>query len=260
MNQKFSWMMAGVCALALLALSAAPAHAQDSMMKDKAPMYSYVGNWALPRAQWAAMDKANADDDKAMDKAMADGLIVGHGYDTNLVHSVDGMTHDSWWSSMSMGGLMTVDAQGYKNGTAVSPVLQAATAHNDFVLMSRHYNWKSGAYKGAYVRGAMYTLKPDAPDNAVNLLSNSLFVPLMEKLMADGAIIEYEVDTEAVHTTAPGTFWVIFVTPTADGLDKFNMALMSAIKAEPLGPPAFDSMVDYTKHRDFLEMGDGAFK
>ena len=69
-----------------------------------------------------------------------------------------------------------------------------------------------------------------------------------------------EVDVEAVHTEAPGTFWVFWITPTAEGLDKVNAALGDALKAQPLIGPAIDSMVDSTPHRDFLAHTDATYK
>ena len=53
-------------------------------------MYSYVGFWNIPRAQWADMDKNAAADQKILDKALADGAIVAYGNDLNLVHTPDG--------------------------------------------------------------------------------------------------------------------------------------------------------------------------
>ncbi len=35
------------------------------------------------------------------------------------------------------------------------------------VLVSHYYNWKPGAYTGAYVNVMMYQLKADAPDDAI---------------------------------------------------------------------------------------------
>jgi hypothetical protein len=48
-------------------------------------------------------------------------------------------------------------------------------------------------------------LKPDVSDHAIETLSKSFIVPILEKLLADGSLIEYEIDTEAIHTEAPGT-------------------------------------------------------
>ena len=259
MNRKVCGILAGVCTVALMAAWAAPASAQDEP-KEKPPMYSYVGNWSIPRAQWADMEKANAADQKILEKAMADGTIVGYGNDVNLVHTPDGDTHDDWWSAMSMAGMLNVLDKFYKSGSPTSPVLASATKHSDNIFVSRYYNWHSGSYKGAYARVAQYNLKPDAPNNAVETLSKSLFVPLMEKLLADGAILEYEVDTEAIHTEAPGTFWVIFIAPNADGLDKFSALLQDAGKKNPLNGPAIGSMVDFTVHRDYLDSSTGTYK
>ena len=85
-------------------------------------------------------------------------------------------------------------------------------------------------------------------------------MPLLEKLLADGSIVEYEIDTEAIHTEAPGTFWVDVISPNADGLDKLNAALRERAKANPLGGPAFESMVESTAHRDSLSSSTVTYK
>src|SRR5215471_4816493 len=91
--------------LACLAVCMVPASAQTEV-KEKPPMYSYVGNWAIPRAQWGEMDKSNEADNALLQKAMSAGTIIGYGDDLVVVHQGDGETHDDWWSSMSMAGLM----------------------------------------------------------------------------------------------------------------------------------------------------------
>jgi len=259
MKRKLCGIVAGLCALALMAAWAAPALAQDEP-KEKPPMYSYVGNWNIPRAQWAEMEKANMADQKILDKAMADGTIIAYGNDTNLVHTPDGATHDDWWSAMSMTGMLNVLDKFYKSGSPTSPVLASATKHWDNIFVSRYYNWHAGSVKGAYTRVAQYKLKADAPNDAVETLSKHLFVPLLEKLMADGALVEYEIDTEAIHTEDPGTFWVVIIANNADGLDKFNAAIRDLHKTNPLGGPAIGSMVDYTVHRDYLSSTNATYK
>jgi|SRR5579863_2467903 len=257
MKMKPLGMFAGVCMLAMMA--SGPAQAQDEP-KEKPPMYSYASNWNIPRAQWAEMEKNNAADQKILEKAMADGTIVGYGDDTNMVHQPDGATHDNWWSAMSMAGILNTLDKFYKSGTATSPVLASSTKHWDAIYVSRYYNWHSGSYKGAYTRVASFKLKSDAPDGAMEKISKTLFVPLMEKLLADGSILEYEIDLEAVHTADPGTFWVEFIATSADGLDKFNAALRDANKMNPMIGPAIGSMVDYSAHRDYLLSSTGSYK
>jgi len=261
MQTKNVWgVFAVASAFAIVVALAAPALAQMSEVKEKPPMYSYVGNWAIPRAQWGEMDKYTATDEKAMEKALAAGTIVAFGNDMNMVHSADGYTHDGWWSAMSMAALMSVLDQAYKSGTATSPVLVSATKHSDGIYVSRYYNWHAGTWKDAYTRVAVYKLKADAPNDAVDTLAKNLFVPMLEKLLADGAIHEYEIDTEAIHTDDPGIFAVDVIAANGEGLDKFNAAVRELNKANPLTGPAFGSMVEFKEHRDFLSRTSATYK
>lgn len=260
MHKQMRSVWAGVCGLGMLTLCVVPSSAQMAEIKEKPPLYSYIANWQIPRAQWAEIDKANATDEAILGKALADGTIVGYGNDENLVHQPDGETHDDWWAATSMAGLMKVLDQFSTSGTAASPVLASATKHWDSILVSRYYNWHSGSWKGGYVSVASYTLKADAPDDAVDLLSKQLVAPLLEKMLADGTIREYEVDSQAIHTVAPGKFWIVYAASSAEGLDKVNAAIRDTLKEHPLSIPAFDSMVEYSAHRDELLRGNGVYK
>jgi len=96
-NKRTRKLFAGLCGLAMLSLCAIASGAQTSEVKEKPPMYSYVANWQIPRARWPEMQKANSADKPILDKALADGTIVGYGDDENVVHQADGPTHDNWW-------------------------------------------------------------------------------------------------------------------------------------------------------------------
>jgi len=259
MNRKLCGVFAVVCTLAMMAASAAPACAQDEP-KEKPPMYSYVATWNIPRAQWADMEKANAADQKILEKGLSDGSVVAFGSDETLVHTADGMTHDSWWSTTSLAALLNTLDKFYKSGTTTAPVLASATKHADGIYVARYYNWKPGTYKNAYTRIGMYKLKADAPQNALETLSKSYIVPLLEKLLADGAIVEYEIDTEAIHTEAPGSFWIDVIVPNAEGLDKLTGALMNLSKSNPMSSAAFESIVDSSAHRDNLSTTTATYK
>ena len=246
-------------AVAFAALAALPTLAQTEV-KEKPPMYSYVGAWSIPRAQWGDMEKDNAANQKVLEKALASGTIIAYGDDTNLVHRSDGWTHDQWWSAMSMAGLLNVLEQFYQSGSATSPVLSSATHHDDNIYVSRYYNWHSGSWKGVYTRVASYKLKADVTDEAIDKLSKNLVVPMLEKLLADGVIHEYEIDVQAVHTEAPGSFSIEYIAANAEGLDKVNAALQQTLKANPLDGPAFSSMTDGSAHRDELAHSTATYK
>jgi hypothetical protein len=254
------WKFAGLCALVMAAMWSLPAGAQTSEMKEKPAMYTYVSFWTLPRAQWGEMAKEDEADKAVLDKAMAAGTIMAYGNDMNLVHSADGPTHDEWWSSTSMAGLLTVLNQFYSSGSAASPVLQTATKHFDGIYVSRYYNYHPGSWKGAYTHGSTYKLKADAPDDAVAMVAKNLFAPFFEKLLANGTIQEYEIDTQAIHTENPDMFFVFYIAGSADSIDKVNASLRETMKGNPLALAAFQSMVDFSVHRDDLDLTNATYK
>jgi hypothetical protein len=258
MNKKPLRVLSALCAIALLGMGTTAVRAQSAEIKEKPRMYTYFANWQIPRARWADMEKANAADKKLLDQAISSGTLVAYGDDANLVHQPEGPTHDNWWQAMSMAGVLDVLESLSNSGPA--PVLTSATKHSDAIYVSRFYNWHAGTYKGAYTHTAYYKLKADAPDNAVESISKNFVVPLLEKLLADGAIAEYEIDQEAIHTESSDGFWVAYISPTSAGLDRAIAALGAAMKANPLAGPAFGSMVDFTVHRDYLSHSSAVYK
>jgi hypothetical protein len=260
MNVKLLKVFAGAAGVAMAASWAGQAGAQTSEVKEKPALYTYVANWNFPRAQWPEVERASVANQKILDKAVADGTIVGYGDEVTLIHQADGTTHDDWWSAMSLAGVLKVLEQFSKAGGSSASVLDSATNHFDTVYESRFYNWHPGSWKDGYTYTASYRLKPDAPGSAVETMSKNLIVPLLEKLLADGTLHEYEVDTQAIHTEAPGSFLIVYVAKNAEGLDKVNAALDEALKADPLGGVAFQSMVDLAAHHDDLSLTSGSYK
>lgn len=260
MSRTSRYVIAGLCTIVMAGAWVAPAGAQTTEVKEKPRLYTYESSWTIPRTHWPEMEKANPGVQKILEKAMAGGDIVAYGSDTAALHDVDGATHDSWWSAMSMAGALNVLDELEKSGSAAAPALASATKHWDNLWVSKYYNWRPGSWKGAYTHSALYTLKADAPDDAVEMLAKNLVVPLMEKLIADGTVVEYEIDQQAIHADAPGTFVIDYITPTAEGLDKVGAALREAIMKSPLGGAAFSSMVDRSKHRDSLVRSSATYK
>lgn len=260
MQDRLRLVSAGIFGLVLFAVCAAPCSAQGSEAKEKPPMYSYVANWAIPRAQWGEMAKAGDADKAVLDKALADGTIVGYGSDETVVHQADGVTHDDWWSAMSMAGLLKVLDQISGGGASSAPVLVSATNHFDEIMVSRYYNWKPGAWKNGYGHVALYSLKKDAPDNAIDVMSKQVVVPLFEKFVADGTVREYEVDQEAIHTQAPNRFWIVYVASSPEGIDTVQSALVKLVDSQPLLGPALGSMTNDSDHRDELVRSEGVYK
>ena len=260
MNRQRGTFLAALFVLAMEAVICVPAGAQTSEVKEKPPLYSYISNWDIPRAQWADMAKADEADRPILDKAVASGTIVGYGNDVNLVHRPDGETNDGWWCATSMAGVLNVLEQFYQGGNATTSVLSSATKHWDELFVSRYYSWHSGSVKNGYTHVGFYKLKPDAPDDGLETLSKTLIVPLLEKQLAAGTIAEYEIDTEAIHTDAPGSFLIVYLATSAEGLDKVQAAVQEALKSNPLAGQAFGSMTQDSAHRDELVRTNASYK
>jgi hypothetical protein len=260
MKRILGGSLAAVCVAATLAGGAGAASAQMAEVKEKPPMYSYVANWTLPRAQWSEMEKTTGGMQKALDRAVASGALVGYGSDTTLIHTADGATHDDWWSSMSMAGLLNVLDDMYKSGNASSPVLSLATKHWDGIYVSHYYNWHAGSYSGAYTHVGTYKLKADAPDDTFDTLAKGFIVPLMEKLLAEGSVVEYEIDQEAIHTESPDKFYIDYITRDAAGLDKVNEAIKEMLKSNPLAGQSFSTTLDSSAHSDSLSRTSAVYK
>ncbi len=247
------WLVLGICSAFVMCMTA-PASAQ---VQEKPPRYVYVSNWVFPRSQWP---KAVPGDSKQFDALIANGTINGYGYDANAVHTPDGWTHDNWWSSTSMAGLFDCLSALEKGNGAENSLLESATKHWDNVLESRYYDVKPGTVNSGYLYVSVYTLRKNAPDNAMDILGKGVVGPLMHKLFEEGIVSEWELDAQAIATNNPATFVIVWVLPNASGLDKTRAAMDAAFKANPLIGPTFESMVHLKDHRSELGSAYAVYK
>jgi hypothetical protein len=261
MNKRLRPIAAGLLGLVSFTLCAAiEASAQTPAVKPKPPMFSYVADWQFPRSSWPDVEKTTSALNPILDKALADGTIIGYGVDKNLVHQPDTATHDDWWSAMSLAGIVKTLDQISATETNTSPLMASATKHWDSIYVSRYYNWKPGSFKGAYTFVTAHKLKESEPFDGLDAVAQNLLVPLLEKQLADGVILAYEIDTQVIHTQAPGTFWIVYITPTPEGLDTVHRAIRESMNANPLAKEAFGGIIDDTGHRDGLDKSDGIYK
>jgi hypothetical protein len=258
MNRSVRRVMVGVAGLAVLGMTATLAGAQTDAVKEKPRLYRYDSYWVFPRAHWGDVDDDNAaGNQKILAPALADGTLVGYGDVENLMHSAEGFTHANWWQANSWAGVMKVAEGFHKGGGSSSPLLVSATRNWDQVFVSRFYSWKAGSWKGAYRYTATYELKPEWPDPNAAIQTLSTFdVPLFEKLLADGTIVEYEIDRELIRKTdSPAKFVYLVVTPSAEDLDKMTAVVRAAVGGNSLIGPTFASMtVNQTPQIDILRV------
>ncbi len=242
-----------LCALTIVLLCSSTAWTQ-SAPEEKAPLYTYVSEWAVPRAMWADYQKMEASGNEAMNKLIADGTIVSYGNFSIITHQEGLPTHGTWFSAHSMASLLKV-LEGIRSGPDATGPTLSASKHWDYILESRDYNAHSGTFKNGYLRVGSWKFKAGANDPDGKILKSTM-VAMLEKLLADGALHSYQIDEEVVHTSDPGGFFVALVANGAEGLDKFSAALDENRKKNPAGMAGFSSLLDSQGHRDSLSHVD----
>ena len=244
--------MKAVCARSLMAIGllaslagwSMGAVAKPAALANKPVMYSYQSILTMPRGQWAEMDKAYAARRVVLDRAIAEGRLIAYGNDSNLFHTADGWTHVDWWEGTSLASVFKVLDEMKKAGATDSPILATALKQVDGAYVSRYYNWRPGAYEGLFTHVGIYKLKADAPAGATETLSKEAIMPVLEPLVASGAIVQYEIDEEA-FSPGSGAFFISFMARTPEQMMETNAALTAMFKSHPAG-----SMVDLSVYRD----------
>ncbi|HET8965233.1 MAG TPA: hypothetical protein VFN20_03390 [Candidatus Acidoferrum sp.] len=239
-------VLAGALASSIYAAAAVA----QSAAAEKPALYTYVSEWAVPRAMWADYKKEDDADLEAMKKAFTDGTIVSYGSFAVLNHQEGSPTHGSWFSAISMANLMKV-LEGLRSSPGATAPVLAASKHWDFILRSTEHNGHAGTFTNGYLRVARWPFKAGANDPDEKILKATM-VSMLEKLLADGAIHSYTIDRENIHSEDPGSMFVVFVTNGAEGLDKFNAAVTDMQKNNPTGLAAYTSLIDSHGHRDTL--------
>jgi hypothetical protein len=247
------WLLAGLGALACVL--AAPGFrggsvAAQSAAAEKPAVYTYVSEWAVPRAMWADFKKEDDADLELLKKAAADGTIVSYGSFAVLNHQEGQATHGSWFTATSLAGLMKA-LEGLRSAPGATAPVLAASKHWDYILNSTIYNGHSGTFTNGYLRVGRWPAKAGADDPDGKILKSTL-VAVLEKLFADGALHSYTIDEENVHSEDPGTMFVVFVANGAEGLDKFNAAITDMGKNNATGLAAYRTLIDAHGHRDTL--------
>ena len=240
----------GLCFLFAL-VAGVPSQAQSGD-QGKPPVYTYVSEWAVPRVQWADMVKLDEQDRVLMEKLMSEGILTGYGAFTNLIHQEGKPTHGTWFTATSEGNLLkALEAVYAQPGTTTAPV-QDASKHWDYMMVSRVHNQRPGKSEGGYLAGDEWDVKAGEMRAYTDLAKNAL-VPVFEKLLADGIVTSYSMDTEDFHTQKIGRATFYFTTPDAAAFDKASKAFDDAFEKNPALGSALQSMVDRQGHRDFLD-------
>src|ERR1700726_5237454 len=160
-----------IAGLVVFVLAVMLAPAALPQMESTPIVYTYVSQFQIPRASWAAYSE---DTEKSfvpvVEKSLADGTILSWSTFEQVVHTPDGYTHGAAWSSNSIAGLMKVLDEVRKNGPRSGQI--AATKHEDFLMQTRMYHAGSGTAE--YLRVVCSNAKPEKPSEYAAALKKYL--------------------------------------------------------------------------------------
>ncbi|MFZ0580610.1 MAG: hypothetical protein WAN72_07835 [Candidatus Acidiferrales bacterium] len=228
--------------IAGIALTPTPAAAQ--MTQD---YYTYVSQWAVPRAQWEAFDKQEQSDVPRMKKLVADGTIVDWGNDTVRVHQEDGYTHAEWFTATSRANLLKALEEQWTTATNASYV--SSTKHSDLFLHTIAHGGNAVSNGTGYLRVGFYQAKPGDGEALHSLFTKSI-KPFLDSAVGNGTLTMYNIDEEDIHTSAPGGYNMALLFPDGAAMDKFFADLMAADKADSTIGQMLDSLTVGKEHRD----------
>ncbi len=226
---------------------------QPIEIKAKPPMYSYISVWNIPENEWEARkDQAEAAK-KILDQAIDNNTIFSYGYDRNPLH-------DTFWLAMSRAGLETVRDRFQKIGITRAPARDGIANMPVSILVSRYYNCKTIRCENAYVHVGVYKIRPDAPADAEDQLSKYFFGPVLEKMLIDGAIFEWETDVYDNPKDSQGTFLIAYLSEKSEDLQMVNNAVQERLKRPLPNGPALDSLIDMKAITDVVVRSYAVYK
>jgi hypothetical protein len=247
-------LMAGALLLSL----AAPVLSQDQ------PLYTRIASWNLARMHWADFEKDfKKNQQPVMEKLLADGVITQYGVDAVTVHTADGQTHSTWFSSRSLANLEkaldTLVAASEKLGPEERRRQNtdfAGEKHRDFIVRSLVHKVRPANQDKGYDMASFFTVKPGKGPEYLELW-NKYNKPTLEQLLAEGTISAYGLDVEQVHTNSPLERVMWFVMPNAEALDKIEAAFeaarnkVDAVERRAIGA-LFAEVTEPGTHRDAM--------
>ena len=229
------WLRSALLVMVATTVVTSPGEAQ---VPDGTPVYTRIANWQIARPNW---DAYAADLEKnqlpLMEKLLADGVITEYGVASNVVHTPDGYTHTTWFSSKTLaqlekalGELVASEAKLPDADRRRSNTDFAGTKHSDTLVRSRIIGGRTAKFTNGYMLVSLDQVQPGKGQAYTEWFDKSIR-PVLEPLAANGAVNSFGVDTEFVHTGDPGLRVEWIIVPSADGLDKVDSAFSAANRA-----------------------------
>lgn len=223
--------------------------ALSQMGQAQPVVYTFVSQFQVPRASWAQYaENTEKSFVPIAEKLVADGTILGYSTFESIVHTPDGYTHGTAWSSTSIAGLTKVLDEVRKAGPQPGQI--AATKHEDYLMQTSMYLVGSGT--PAYLRVVCQNAQPEKPEVYSAALRKYLW-PMFEEQLKKGVINYVGLDVQYVNTMAPSVRCVVINFPNAESMDKWAAAVNATFdKMSEADRKAFFGSTVTDSRRDFV--------
>lgn len=239
------------CLGALILLgSMSPALAQD----DAPEPYTYVAEWTIARDQWQGYAEWAARNTRPiLERLAADGTLLGWGFFETYVHTPDQSTHGLWWTAATFAGIEKTRTELVK---APFHPAAAAGAHRDYLLRVGAHGGRPGSVAGGFLYVNSQFVKPGQGSVWADLWEKNA-KPVLDELVAAGALASYGVYTEDVHTETSTQRMIVTISTSAAAEDQIEAAFTAAsakrteAERETLAQKNRE-LTDAPAHRDYM--------
>ena len=240
------------------------AAASIAAAQDQAPITSVHLYKVKPEARRFWNDNIKRNIVPVMKKLMDEGTVVAYGADEDMMHMENAPNADFWYSVPNFAALekamKAVQDMLAKMPEAEAAKLMAAhdqNAHSDFLARAMYF--KAGKRLESVLPWSRYTMNKVKPGKMGDYRRawEKYRKPLLDRLVDEGTILSYSLESSILHTSDPGIVWEFVNVTSLDALDKLGAAQremnqrMSEAERQAR-TQAYEGVTESAAHRDGL--------
>jgi len=240
--------------LAVLVLLACVLAVPPAIAQEAPDPITYVAEWDIARDQWAGYGEwAMKNHKPILERLSAEGVLLDWGFYETYVHEEGSNTHGLWWTAATFSGIEKVRAALLK---APFHPASITAAHHDYLLRTAVGASRPGATAGGFLYVNRQEVRPGQGAEWRKLWDRQM-KPVLDEMVAAGALASYAIQYEDVHTAPNSYRYVVTVSTSPEGEDQVEAAFAAAraktsdAEREATGRLARDLTVAET-HRDYM--------
>jgi hypothetical protein len=214
----------------------------------------YVSEWEVPRVGWAEFE-AFADHNirPLLESQMSKGSVLSWGIYRSMLIQDGASTHGIWFEAPTISRIENVLDE---LSRLPSPSVSTTAKHHDFLYRAQLRRARSGNGTGGYLFVNTTQIQPGKRQDWRDWWDKHQ-KPNFEQYLAEGLVTEYELVGEEIHHAGPNWVYLIYVTPSAEALDKLDATFVANTTKRTAEEnrainEALDTTVVPSGHQDYI--------